>query len=225
MINDSISDTYHKKFKYVLIPEEISDEVQELEFEGYEREFKEKLNLHFTQTKLLNKEKKKLTKTLQESVEKEANGKKDLDGNLLENAVEMSQMCQIIPITLPTKQNNFDATNAYIDNVGRVKNLGQNSQATRILQDDIRGDCFISRTYDDEVSFKRTDFTLEDFKAYLKNPPAKTPYDRQKMFDIIKDPSKIEPVPKEEKPQPPRCSGCLQIKENLKKCGACQKVA
>lgn len=70
---------------------------------------------------------------------------------LAENA---SNNYQIIPLTLPMKSTGYKGVNAYIDNVGRVKGLGVNARASRITSDDIRGDCFLSLTYDDEEDFK-----------------------------------------------------------------------
>eukprot|EP00920_Eleutheroschizon_duboscqi_P000668 GHVT01001820.1.p1 GENE.GHVT01001820.1~~GHVT01001820.1.p1 ORF type:complete len:317 (+),score=43.57 GHVT01001820.1:483-1433(+) len=94
-----------------------------------------------------------------------------IDNLDMETVLECSHTYQIIPLVLPTKKNNFDAVNCYIDNIGRIKQLGTNSRATRICGTDIQGDAFISRTFDDEEIFRRVDFGLADYEKLLESPP------------------------------------------------------
>eukprot|EP00922_Rhytidocystis_sp_ex-Travisia-forbesii_P064850 GHVS01096311.1.p1 GENE.GHVS01096311.1~~GHVS01096311.1.p1 ORF type:complete len:294 (+),score=61.21 GHVS01096311.1:56-937(+) len=82
---------------------------------------------------------------------------------------------QIVPLTLPNKQNDYNAINCYVDAVGKVKELDRNARASRLTTDDIYGDCFLCRTFDDDVSdFRRLDMTLEEFDNFMENPPDKT---------------------------------------------------
>ena len=46
---DSLQNTLHSEFKYIKIPCDINDPVLELPFTGRESEFKDLLNIHFTQ--------------------------------------------------------------------------------------------------------------------------------------------------------------------------------
>eukprot|EP00922_Rhytidocystis_sp_ex-Travisia-forbesii_P017122 GHVS01025544.1.p1 GENE.GHVS01025544.1~~GHVS01025544.1.p1 ORF type:complete len:250 (+),score=81.93 GHVS01025544.1:112-750(+) len=82
---------------------------------------------------------------------------------------------QIVPLTLPNKQNNYNAINCYVDAVGKVKELDRNAKASRLTSDDIYGDCFLCRTFDDDVSeFGRLDMSLSDFNKMMETPPNKS---------------------------------------------------
>lgn len=223
---DSLENVKHEKFVYVFIPRDIQDDVQVLEFEGLEKNFKNKLQLHFSQEKLLDREKAELAGKLTESAKN-----RPLDKEYINHAVEMSQTYQIIPLTLPTKKNGYNAVNAYIDSVSRIKNLPTNARATRIVGEDIRGDCFISRTFDDEEVFKRINFTMDDYKSYLENPPERSGrwseteafLKMQQQLGALKGSSANQPSITEA-PEPLRCGNCRKA-DSLKKCGRCGKVS
>lgn len=221
---DSLDNVKHGKFKYIFIPRDIQDDVQVFEFEGFERNFKSKLQNHFAQEKLLDREKVELSKTLSGST-----GQHRVDQQYMDRAVEVAQTYQIIPLTLPTMKNNYDGVNAYIDSVSRIKNLPTNARATRIIGEDIRGDCFISRTFDDETVFKRIDFTMDDYKAFLENPP-----DRSRRWNQTEALMKLQQemaggnreaseLPSSTAAEPSHCSNCRKS-SLLKKCGRCKKV-
>lgn len=165
---ESLLDIEHSKFTYILIPADINDDVREITFEGKEGLFQQSMKNHFSQTShLLDDE------AWTNAVKAHSSGK-DMDSETLSMVkAAASTTYQIIPLTLPTKQNEFKAVNAYIDDVGRLKGACNNSRATRICTDDIRGDCFISCTFDNDEDFKRIDFTKKDFEHMLSTPPPK----------------------------------------------------
>lgn len=48
------------------------------------------------------------------------------------------------------------------------------SRLTCAFRVDIRGDCFVSKTFDDEDTFKRVDITIEEYNKLFENPPDPT---------------------------------------------------
>ncbi|CEL94000.1 unnamed protein product [Vitrella brassicaformis CCMP3155] len=93
------------------------------------------------------------------------------DSEMMDRLVEATSNYQIIPLTLPMKANGYIGINAYIDDIGRIKDLPVNARASRITSEDIRGDCFISSTFDDEMDFRRESFDKRDYERMLENPP------------------------------------------------------
>lgn len=224
----SITNVVHKKFKYIYIPEDINNDVQEFTFEGKEKNFQNKIKQFFN-SELLNKnEKSSLMCTLGEKVEGKMNDEQ------LSNAVECSYTYQIIPLTLPTAKTNFEGVNAYIDNIGRIKNLNTNARATRLCSQDIRGGCFLSKTFDDENDFKRIDFSKNDYELFLKNPPSADGRwsEANTMKKLLQNAEKIneenlnEKIEKENKVR--RCENCRktenEVNIQLKRCSGCSKV-
>lgn len=221
-MDDSIESIHHSKFKYVFIPRNIADPVEVHEFEGSEKDFKNVLNLHFAHDKMMEKEKEKLSKDLLTSTPT-----KSIDEEHLHRAVELSQTTEIISLTLPKKDNNYEAVNAYIDNVGRIKDLPTNARASRITNNNIRGDCFLSRTFDDEEIFKRIDYTLEDYNGMMVNPPSASGRWSQgeALLQLQKQLQGNSNQTEVEKTQ--HCAHCFVSASDdvkLKKCGRCQKV-
>ncbi|PFH34085.1 MYND finger domain-containing protein [Besnoitia besnoiti] len=161
----SLDDVQHAKFTFLYVPADINDAVQERTFEGEERGFRAAMNAHFNRENLLQKEADKF----KEDLSKKADGK--LTDEQLTTLIGAERTYQIIPLTLPTKANGFHGTNAYIDSIGRVKDLPLNARASRICSTDIRGDCFLSTTFDDEETFRRVDITKKDFESLMANPP------------------------------------------------------
>eukprot|EP00921_Rhytidocystis_pertsovi_P000481 GHVQ01000909.1.p1 GENE.GHVQ01000909.1~~GHVQ01000909.1.p1 ORF type:complete len:297 (+),score=32.14 GHVQ01000909.1:83-973(+) len=81
---------------------------------------------------------------------------------------------QIIPLTLPNRENGFHAINCYIDSVGKIKELDKNSRASRLTTDDIRGDCYVCKTFDDEeTEFGRRSLNMEAYEKLMECPPDK----------------------------------------------------
>ena len=218
---DSLDEVKHSKFEYVFIPREPLDEVQVLEFEGLERDFKDKLLLHFSHDALLNSEREELAHSLTETFKSG-----EVPQGYIDRAVETSKTYQIIPLTLPTPKNNYDGVNLYIDSISRIKNLPTNCRASRIAGTDIRGDCFISRTFDDEVVFKRLDFTLDDFNNFLENPPSSANrWDQTKALAQLQQISSDNP--NNDFSKSPEyslhCANCHKT-DMLKNCSRCKKV-
>eukprot|EP00918_Siedleckia_nematoides_P098123 GHVU01214825.1.p1 GENE.GHVU01214825.1~~GHVU01214825.1.p1 ORF type:complete len:184 (+),score=47.60 GHVU01214825.1:343-894(+) len=159
-----LDDVVHSKLTYVFVPMDMADEMEERQYSGSERGFKEILTNHFGQNKMTAKESKELQKSISEQA------KDKVAPQVMKTAMEASQSYEIVPLVTP-KSGSFDCINAYIDSVGRVKNLPTNARATRVASTDMRGDCIVSKTYDDEETFKRVDFTKKDFEEMLRNPP------------------------------------------------------
>uniref|UniRef100_A0A3B0MG51 MYND finger containing protein, putative n=1 Tax=Theileria annulata TaxID=5874 RepID=A0A3B0MG51_THEAN len=206
---DTIGEVVHKKFTYVYVSSDINIPVKVLEFSGKENSFRDLITSHFTRHNLLPEERQDFEKYLikeyegskaKNKPENDTSGGFKLTPDFLSNTIDTagsnyqvtliyhkynktSNIFQIIPLTLPSKKNDFLGINCYIDSIGRVKNLPTNSRMTRLCSTDIRGDCFISRTYDDEDVFKRVDFTLEDYNELMENPPsAEGRWDVSKAF-------------------------------------------
>lgn len=184
---ESLLDFAHRPFKYVKISADPIEEIEVRDFlGGTEADFQTGLREHFVSVGLSDKQKFALGLTLKSDVTKqiESSGDEKAGVSDVENQISShfnpdeladaaSSNYQIVPLTVPTKANGYTAINAYIDAVGRVKDLPVNARASRITSDDIRGDCFLSKTFDDETDFKRLDFTKEEFDELLKNPPSK----------------------------------------------------
>eukprot|EP01071_Lankesteria_metandrocarpae_P001212 Lankesteria_metandrocarpae@DN1374_c0_g1_i1.p1 len=139
----------------------MSDDVVERTFTGKEGDFSKLIKSHFQGTAgLTGKQVEDVAKLWK------------IPDEYRDTALNYSSSYEIVPVTLPTKSTDFMGVNAYIDSVGRVKGFGTNSRATRVCGTDVRGDCFVSKTFDDEDKFRRLDFTKSDLEAFLKNPPA-----------------------------------------------------
>ncbi|PHJ20649.1 mynd finger domain-containing protein [Cystoisospora suis] len=161
----SLDDVVHKKFSYIYIPASMDDAVEERSFEGQEKNFRALLNRHFNRENLLKDEEEKFKKDLSHK----ADGR--LTDDQLSSLIAGQHTYQIIPLSLPCKASKYRGTNAYIDSLGRVKDLPTNSRASRICSTDIRGDCFLSTAFDDEDVFERVDFTKEDYEGLMAHPP------------------------------------------------------
>ncbi|KAL8275397.1 hypothetical protein Esti_000719 [Eimeria stiedai] len=225
----SLDDVVHPRFTYLLIPQDINSAVEELEFEGKEADFREHLKSHLNREKI-NSLNQKNFQQFKEGLKEKADGKIDEEGIermvqgsshnyqlsllvlLLLAALPTAAVCWcllivtvIIPLTLPTKANAFKGINAYIDSVGRIKDLPTNARATRVcstgrctarvymqlpdqssenkkierdlrsssvfMEKNIRGDCFLSRVFDDEEVFQRVDIKKNDLEKLMENPP------------------------------------------------------
>ncbi|KAK6588228.1 hypothetical protein RS030_6806 [Cryptosporidium xiaoi] len=215
---DSLDEIVHEKFCYVYIPYHESDKVEVREFSGKEESFKNLLRSHFS-SKLRNKEISKL----QETLNKEANA----PDKLVEQAILNSQNYEIISLVLPNKNNNYIATNAYIDSIGRIKDMPINPRASKICSTDVRGDCFISSSFDDEYVFKRVDFNYSSYESLLNNPPsAENRWDPSKISNMINNPSELLNSQANETEVLNRCENCRKkYDKKLLVCSRCKKVA
>nr|AET50614.1 hypothetical protein [Eimeria tenella] len=217
----SLDEVEHAEFKFLLIPYDIDKPVQELIFKGKEASFRDLLKTHLNNEKINCLNKKNFDNFRQE-LKKKAEGKIDDQG--LERVLQgSSQNYQIIPLTLPTKANNFKGINAYIDSVGRIKDIPKNARASRICSTDIRGDCFLSLVYDDEEKFERQNLTLKDFEELMKNPPEATGRwsETQATMQLLQQQSGA--AKPEEAPRKPKCENCGKEDLPLKKCSRCSK--
>lgn len=201
----------------------MGDPVKELEFEGVEKDFKSRLNSHFAQDVMVKREKEEMSKKLMESA-------KGAEEEQISRAVELSQSCEIVSLTLPIAQNGYQAVNAYVDNVGRVKQLQKNARASRITSTDIRGDCFMSRTVDDEETFKRIDFTMNDYEIMMEAPPsAEGRWDQSEaLLKLQKQLQEKSHTTEPRSTEPPHCHQCYKKEGDvakLMKCGRCGKVS
>ncbi|UKK00198.2 hypothetical protein MACK_000268 [Theileria orientalis] len=233
---DTIGDVVHKKFTYIYVSSDINTPVKALEFSGKENDFRDLLTGHFTRHHLLPEERQNFEKYLVKEYEETKNKNKAENGSsssfkltpdFLSNTIDTAgSNYQIIPLTLPSDKTNYLGINCYIDSIGRVKNLPTNSRMTRICSTDIRGDCFISRTYDDEDVFKRVDFTMDDYNELLENPPsAEGRWDASKAFSNALTQSSAATGKKEEVKN--SCENCKKESDDaagLKLCSGCKKV-
>ncbi|EEA06845.1 MYND finger domain-containing protein [Cryptosporidium muris RN66] len=211
---DCLDNIYHESFKYIYIPYHESDKVEQMEFSGKEGHFRKRLQQHF-RSKLRNEEIVRLQKSIQLET--------SISDSLLGEAINSSQTYEIISLILPKKENNYRAVNAYIDSVGRIKDMPINPRASRICSSNIRGDCFISASFDNEDIFKRVNFTIEDYEIMYNNPPPKeNRWDVSKIGDIINNP--INAFSNKEKADLTRCENCRITSLPLMRCGRCKKV-
>ncbi|AFZ80332.1 hypothetical protein BEWA_031850 [Theileria equi strain WA] len=236
---DTLGDVFHSEFSYIFVSCDINTPIKVLTFSGKESKFRDVLTSHFTRHNLLPEERKGFESYLisqyEESKSKateEPNAKNgfQLTQDLLDSTIKAADCnYQIIPLTLPTKQTEYLGINCYIDNIGRVKNLPTNARMTRICSTDIRGDCFISKTFDDEVDFKRVNFTLEDYNELMEKPPS--PEGRWDASTALTNaltnpttlPSKAKPVEEVSN----KCENCKKEGSDqlvLKLCSRCKKA-
>ncbi|EAN33521.1 MYND finger family protein [Theileria parva strain Muguga] len=236
MTMDTIGGVVHKNFKYVYVSSDINIPVKVLEFSGKENSFRDLITSHFTRHNLLPEERQDFEKYLikeyegskaKNNSENDPSGGFKLTPDFLSNTIDTAgSNYQIIPLTLPSKKNDFLGVNCYIDSIGRVKNLPTNSRMTRLCSTDIRGDCFISRTYDDEDVFKRVDFTLEDYNELMENPPsAEGRWDVSKAFsNALSQDSLTKPQETVVKNHCENCKKEGSESQVLKICTGCKKV-
>lgn len=222
---------FHKKFKYVLIPQDADEPIRELEFEGREGNFRNVLKNHFTKNTLTN------PNGLASSIHQQHNSASADQIRSAMNAA--SSTYQIIPLTLPNKAANYIGINAYVDDVGQFKDYKLNARATRILSSECKGDCFISKTFDDEDLFERRDFSMSEYEEFLKTPPnPKGRWDpsmslmgspTQALTNIVSNAEEIKKA-KEQLGKLDECAGCHKSAEDagktsLSRCGRCKNVA
>ncbi|KAK1442124.1 hypothetical protein BgAZ_401540 [Babesia gibsoni] len=236
---DSLGAVVHKEFSYVHIPCDINSPVQVLRFQGTEDSFRQHLTSQFTRDKLLTEEREGFERYLKSQVEEskakagtEGSGNAGMNEEFLKSTIDAATTnYQIIPLTLPSKKNNYLGINCYIDGIGRVKNLPTNARATKLCSTDIRGECFVSKTFDDEDVFKRVDYTLEDYNDMFQNPPDPTGrWDSSQALSNMLDPEKASALLSKSSVKEAvqnTCENCRKEDSKaapLKICSRCKKV-
>jgi hypothetical protein len=104
---------------------------------------------------------------LKKQMEQHAKQELNLDDNAMKHILEQSS-CDIFPVQVPTKETGFFSVSLYCDDKGIAKDLEANERATGLVRacgyidQTIRGDCFLSRIFDDEDAWFRADFKLSD---------------------------------------------------------------
>ncbi|KAF8822090.1 MYND finger domain-containing protein [Cardiosporidium cionae] len=175
---DDLSATHHLNFSYVVIPADINEDVKLLSFAGIEEDFRNLMKSHFQRDILHKKNKDDFKQSLKDSYSAQS-----LSSDYIDSVVSSIQTYQIIPLSLPSRENGYECINCYIDDIGRVKQLEVNSRASRICSTDIRGDCFISKTFDNDDAFERRNFSLHEYELLLKTPPSsKNRWNQQEAF-------------------------------------------
>eukprot|EP00923_Selenidium_pygospionis_P009691 GHVN01016682.1.p1 GENE.GHVN01016682.1~~GHVN01016682.1.p1 ORF type:complete len:255 (+),score=51.85 GHVN01016682.1:121-885(+) len=233
----SLDDVIHQdRFKYIFIPADPNEEVEEREFQGREKDFKNLMRLHLSSTSLFNDQKNKFKQDLKREAAKHDNqhSVKDvtdnpINENVLDNLTQASgENYQIVPLTLPSKANGFEAINCYIDNIGRVKDLHTNSRATRIASRNIRGDCFVSKTFDDEEEFRRIDLSYHEYANMLKSPiEAQSQWDQTEIVQKMmkgEAPTSSTLNDAEGASALTHCHCCGEEKKELMRCSKCKKA-
>lgn len=221
----SLEDTVHEEFKFVFIPADINDPIEERSFSGKETLFKNILLKHFTQSQLDAKGREALKESIKSDVQKNTQGMK-ISEEHMSLAMEQSNNYQIVPLTLPTKANGFVGINLYIDNVGRLKDLPVNSRASRLATDDIRGDAFLSYTFDDEEEFRRLDATQKEYETLLQNPPSKKGrWDPSQLLNTLQQSQAAGKLVSEaQNASEKKCSNCYKRVESMLRCSRCTRA-
>lgn len=161
----------NRTFKYVYIPADNSDPIQQFEEsmeEGKEVEsLLDRLKSHFRKTgptkttAQLNQQRHQLLQTLPQGA--------TVDQRMLDIATSLN-MVETVSLLSHTRDHKFVAINLYVDDEGMVKNLPINKRASEIAQCagnpiEVRGDAFLARVLDDGDNFDRLDFTIDEISS------------------------------------------------------------
>eukprot|EP00914_Ancora_sagittata_P012017 GHVO01023256.1.p1 GENE.GHVO01023256.1~~GHVO01023256.1.p1 ORF type:complete len:244 (+),score=51.34 GHVO01023256.1:423-1154(+) len=223
-MEESLDDYKHPHFTYIYIPDSIDEDVQLREFEGKERDFKNRLRTDLCCQKTMTAKQKE---AFRDSVKGETDSK--IGDDLIQSATEStSGSYEIIPLVLPNPpRDDFNAINGYIDSVGRLRDLPPNARASRLTSTEIYGPCVISRTFDNDEDFTRVDFDISDYEKMLENPPdSKGRWSQsqaaQKMLKTIQaQDGKALEAPRDIKHA---CGNCGKVEGTLSRCQRCKKV-
>jgi hypothetical protein len=162
-------------FKYVFVPCDANEPMQELEyaseiktleedtFRGHVEKYFAELGQSVDKSVLIKQLQERTGVNLEEKKDKTQISQVAMDKLLASTSVE------IFPVQLPTKDSGFHGISVYVDDKGVAKELEENSRVSGIVQacgypgQTFRGDCFIGRVFDDnEDEWRRIDFTLKD---------------------------------------------------------------
>lgn len=165
--------TTPQRVKYVFIPCDNTESIEELEFElppGKECEsFLDHLKKHFCRSGggKTAAQKAAHRKAILDQLGPESAGK--IDQGVLEAATDL-QMVENIALLPNSPASNYVAVNLYCDDEAQIKNLPLNPRASQIAcccgrMLEVRGDAFLARVFDNEDDFKRIDFTLSEVSS------------------------------------------------------------
>jgi hypothetical protein len=156
-----------EQFTYVFIPASNSDAMEEMTSKKVSLEedtFISGLKSWFS---CRNTNDKIDMAMLKKQMEHHAKQELKLDDDAMKHILEQSS-CDIFPVQVPMKEFGYFAVSLYCDDKGIAKGLEENSRATGLVRacgyvdQTIRGDCFLSRIFDDEDAWFRCDFKLSD---------------------------------------------------------------
>jgi len=162
-------------FKYVFVPCDASEPMQELEYKDNVESLEEDTFRQFCETYFAklgqSVDREVLLKQLQERTGvnlEEKTSKGEMSGEALDRLLSATSV-EIFPVQLPVKDYEFNGVSVYCDDKGVAKELQENTRVSGIVQacgypgQTFRGDCFIGRVKDDnEDEWRRIDFTLKD---------------------------------------------------------------
>eukprot|EP00873_Tetraselmis_striata_P044497 jgi/Tetstr1/464761/TSEL_009508.t1 len=160
-----------KSFKYVYIPADLSEPLQELELEqpeGKEVEcLLDTLKGHFNR-KHGSKSAAQLAAQKEALLKNLPAGAQLADGML--NAATSLGLVENIALLNNAKDIGFVGVNMYVDDEGSIKGVPPNMRASQIAACcgkplEVRGDAFISRIFDNEDEFRRLDLTLPEVSS------------------------------------------------------------
>jgi len=200
-----------KTFKYVLVPENRNDPIEELVLEYSDATIvpclTQKCNAHYSKQGLLGQDPAKREK-YREGIIAQIQAKNPgfdptQQPELVESFMGM-QMCAMEPIVMPEQKNGWYGVSLYCDDSAGQKNSGVNERATAIMSLcgrplQVVGDAFFSACRDDQKDlYERLDLPISEFSPDAKwvkqarnqalAKAAKAKKDQEAM-----EPKKVEP--------------------------------
>ncbi|PRW61388.1 SUMO-activating enzyme subunit 2 [Chlorella sorokiniana] len=160
-----------KRFKFVFIPADLAESLQQWELEmpeGQEVEcLIDRLKEHFAATgprktaAQIQAQQRDLMSKLPEGT--------SIDSRVLDVATSLN-MVENISLLSNAKDNGFVGINMYVDDEGSIKGLPQNLRASDIAHCcgkplEVKGDAFLARVMDNGDDFERLDLTLDEVSS------------------------------------------------------------
>ena len=172
--------------KYVLIPADRDKPLKECALEGQDDDtLKREIENYFRVFGITAGQENHMRAEMLSKVKSKVGANKDGAGDVQGAELAMMNAClddklskyEIVPIIMPTRQNDFVGRSLYIDEIGRFKELPLNERASQIAQRDIRGDCFVLSNRDNPSldKWERVHTTVDQITTLIHNPPAFTP--------------------------------------------------
>lgn len=159
-----------KSFKYVYIPADVTEPLQQCELpipEGKDVEvLLDHLKVHFGGTGMTTSQREQRKQALLQQLGENAD---KVNLSMLDMAADM-QMVENISLLANHRDVGYVGINMYADDQAQAKQLPFNPRATGIAECcgkliQVRGDVFIARIYDDDDKFERLDFTLDEMSS------------------------------------------------------------
>ena len=163
--------------KYVRIPADISEPLEELELEvppDLETNlscFTTTLQDYFRRTggAFTAEGKAAMKESVVARLQQQQPGSAGPDMEMLDRLAE-SQTVDIVQVLPATKNSEYMGVNLYVDDKGVSRGSPRNARASAICQQcgsntDILGDGFLARVWDDQEGFERHDFTIADVSS------------------------------------------------------------